>query len=153
MSWIWMAQLALDVALIFTIMSLLKPDRRRATEDASDERITAALNVLETRALQLEKDIQQYRKTIDEQLAGLLGLCDQARQIIDRNQTRVTSFTPSWEEEELKGTRLVAPPSSAAESAAVEPKIPTLQELEQTRQRHREEVALDLKTILRDQLA
>lgn len=152
MTGIWMVQLALDVALILTIMALWKPERqKKGEESASEERIKASLNVLETRALQLEKDIQQYRKTIDEQLNALLAICDQARQILARGQTRITAFAPTLEEDELKLSS--APPSAETTSVAASHKIPTLQELEAARVRHRSDITLDLKTILKDQLA
>lgn len=153
MTWIWIVQLALDVALILTVMALWKPERQSSSEDsASEGRITASLNVLETRALQLEKDIQGYRKTIDEQLTTLLAICDQARQILDKGQARVTNFLPSLEEDELRVTPTEIIPAPV-EPSITALKIPTLQELEAVRLRHRSDITLDLKTILKDQLA
>lgn len=155
MSWIWITQIALDLAFIFTLMALLKPDNKKAIEESTiDDKIAVALQGMENRTRQLERDILQYRKTIEEQQSALLGLYEKARQLIEQNENRLTTYSPSWEEQEFKATAVtVAEKAEPVSSASSEPKIPTLQELEQTRERHRHEVNLDLKTILRDQLA
>ncbi len=147
MSWIWMAQLALDVGLIFTVMALWRPNPKKNAEEV-EERIAGSLNLLESRAAQLEKEMQAHRKVIDEQLSSLLGVCEQARNLLDKSPWRVTSFTPSREERELKS---LAQPDRHPE--VVPTKIPTLQELEQVKRRHHSDITLDLKTLLKDQLA
>lgn len=146
MNWIWFAQLALDVGLILTVMALWRPSPKVA--DENEERVTQSLNLLESRAAQLERDMQSYRKVIDEQLNALLGVCEQARGLLDRHSMKVTAFTPSREERELKAA---VHPQGQPEAIAA--KIPTLQELERIKRRHHSDITLDLKTLLRDQLA
>jgi len=146
MNWIWLAQLGLDVGLILTVMALWRPTPKVA--DQTEERVTQSLNLLETRAAQLERDMQSYRKVIDEQLNALLGVCEQARSLLDRQSMKVTAFSPSREERELKA----AMPSNG-QPEAFSAKIPTLQELERIKRRHHSDITLDLKTLLRDQLA
>jgi len=146
MTGIWFAQLALDIGLIVTVMVLWRPTPKKAQEE-TEERVTQSLNLLESRAAQLERDMQGYRKVIDEQLNALLGVCEQARTLLDKYPGRVTAFAPSREERELKAA--VHPAQVETPSA----KIPTLHELEQIKRRHHSDITLDLKTLLRDQLA
>lgn len=151
MTWIWLVQLSLDVALILTVMALWRPERRRNEEEkAQEEKIRAALAIVESRSNHLEKEILRYRKLIEEQLNLLQVICSQARQILEKGQDRVTTFAPTIEEAELLGTGATAAPWNVVTPSE---KIPTVTELEETRRRHGSELRPDLKTILRDQLA
>jgi dsDNA-specific endonuclease/ATPase MutS2 len=157
-------------------MALWKPEPRKkqeVEESSADQRLKAALNVLENRALALERDVQLQRKAMEEfrrqreeafgkidelrarleaELATLALITKEAREILERGKKRITTYTPTSEEIDfLKGP--VAPQPAEPAKQAVDEKIPTLKELEEARARHHSHLNLDLKTILRDQLA
>ena len=114
----------------------------RHRQVALDQRVSAALNVLEARANQLEREVEQYRRRIEEQIHLLSKVCDQANRLLEKG--RVNSFPRSWEESEIRSlfTGGEAPKS-----------IPTLEQVEATRQQLKTESQFDLKTLLKDQLA
>lgn|SRR3989338_7131630 len=103
-------------------------------------RITACVNVVETRTEALERSAEIYRRKIEESLKRLNRICDRATVWLERGP-EMGSLPPSSEENELRG---LVPVESQ--------EIPTLRELEQTRFRLKNELIVERSEVLRDQL-
>ena len=146
MDWIWLIQLAIDVGLIVGIMILFKPSKDLEAEDR-ERRIRELAEALERRVEELERELSKNRQAFEEQTQRLQHICRQARDLLDQGQVRITAFAPSQEEFELKGIRKEQTVDSA------EHKIQTLKEMEDSQDQPRKDMELDLKTILRSQLA
>lgn len=119
---------------------------RRMQEDPSSERLSAALNVLEARAARQEADWLRLREQLEDRIRALNALGEEAKAILSKGQGALMG-PGSWEEKELEAVVARPAPRPEPESA-----IPTLSEVERTRTRLRTEVALDLKTVLREHL-
>ncbi len=148
MDWIWIIQLTIDVGLIVSVMLLFKPTTDLAAEE-QEKRLKEMMEALERRAEALEREIQRNRQAFEEQTSRLQHICRQARDLLDQGQVRITAFAPSQEEFELKGIRK----EPGISAVAPEHKIPTLEEVQTVQETAKKPVELDLKTILRSQLA
>lgn len=144
----WALQWAINSFLLVACM-VLWLERRRGLGAFAPEKLTAYLNVLEARATSLETESLRHREKVGLQLKSLHQICEQARSILERGHAQLRSLCPTSEEGEL---RLVAETKTVEKLPSPE-SIPTLQELEKTQDRLTSEIGLDLKTILKDQLA
>lgn len=102
-----------------------------------------AMDMIQKARVEIQNEMSQYRGQMTEQLKVLRGICDQARRILDGKQSIPQAFPPSQEENELKNFVAKKP----------EGRIPTLGDLESTRKRLRTESSLDLRSLLKEQLA
>lgn len=134
-----------DVAVMGWLGWVWLERRNRVAESDQQSTITSedTLRLLTQAREEIRSEMAQYRGQIAEQLKVLRGVCEQARRILDGKQSIPQAFPPSQEENELKNIVVRKP----------EGKIPTLGDLESTRQRLRTESSLDLKTLLKEQLA
>lgn len=130
----------LHLVTVVGLVGLLFYVRKRRVSREQEERVTACLNVVETRTEAMERVSENYRRKMEEGLRRLNVICDKASQLVDRGFGG-GNFSPSFEERELKA--LV--PDEKNE-------IPTLKDVEITRNRLREELALDPDRVLREQL-
>lgn len=131
-------QLAFDLSIgglvvFFFLKKFPRPD------DGLEVQIGAALRLLEIKAKQSENEFHQYRTRLDQELARLVKLCDQAAAIVERGALQDFSG-PTIEESELK---------SAVQHRDV---IPTLKQIEKTKERLNQDLRVDLRSLLRDQL-
>ncbi len=146
-SLIWTLQWTLNVFFL-AAAALWWWNRRQANEKVNN-RVVAYLNVLESKANQMESEADHYRQRFETQLKALLKICDQAQTILERGRIEIAQ-PPSREEAELRELGKHSPARLSAHSGGT---IPTLLQLEKTRERLKTEGLLDLKTVLKDQLA
>jgi hypothetical protein len=137
----------LDFLFLLLVIMLWWNQRQGQAETkvSGDERVAAALTSLDERAQELERQAARYRQRLEEELAALHRICERAKSVLSQGQS---SFPPSDEEYELKA-------ALSAEKSDGIPKseIPTLHQIERTRERLKSEIAVDLRHLLRDQLA
>lgn len=146
MEWIWAGQATLLViisALVFVVWRL----QRRFTHLLAEDRVTAGLNILEARLQEWDGDARDRKERALQHLRSLQKICEKAKEILEQNQTHAAAQPISLEENELKA--LVAEPALPDETQS----IPTLQQVEETKKRLKQEIALDLRSLLREQLA
>ena len=91
-----------------------------------------------------EKKLCELRQSFEEERRKTQVLHDRIEKLIDQGALTSTIFPMSQEEEELKSLQPRTKP---------EVKIPTIKQIEITRERLDKETSIDLRTILRDQLA
>jgi len=145
MEWIWAVQatlLALLSALAFCVWRV----QRRLSRFLAEDRVIAGLNILEARLQEWDAEARDRKEKAIQQLRILVRVCEKAKEILEHNQTQGASSI-SLEENELKA--LVAEPTLPDETQS----IPTLQQVEETKKRLKGDIALDLRSLLRDQLA
>ena len=148
MIWIWCMQGGLDFLFLLLVIMLWWNTRAMQLENGAnqDERVSAAITVLEEKAQDLERQAARYRQRLDGELAALHRICDRAKNLVQQGQS---AFPPSDEEFELKAAL-----SADKEDAPLRKSdIPTLHQIERTRQRLKSEISVDLRHLLRDQLA
>lgn len=136
MQFMWVLHLVTVAGLV----GLLVYVRRRRVSRDEEERVTACLNVVETRSEAMERFSESYRRKMDEGLKRLNLICDKANTLVERG-FGVGTFPPSFEEREL---RTLVPDERH--------EIPTLIQVEQTQSRLRDELTLDNESVLREQL-
>jgi hypothetical protein len=130
MTLLFVLQSFIDIALIYCGIKLYLTSRRTVVTPSSP-------NVNEWETM-----MQEYRDRCDDSLKRLHHICEQANRILQQNKS--APAIPSREENELKEVLSVKP--------AVQ-KIPSLEQIENTRIRLKKDIPLDLKTLLKDQLA
>jgi hypothetical protein len=106
----------------------------------SDER----LDHLESRITKLEVELQKFQASFDEQLKQVEVLCEQANRALKNSRVGFGSFPLTQEESELKEAMYL---TSEVDS------IPSIAHLENTKIRLQKESSVDLKTLLKGQLA
>ena len=92
---------------------------------------------------ELERQTAKYRQRLESELATLNRICERARTILSQGQA---AFPPSDEEYELKAAL------SVERSEPEKSTIPTLHQLEKTKQRLKSDISVDLRSLLKDQL-
>lgn len=136
---LWCTQALFNVTLLALGFHLY----RRTVHSAAEKRLQACLAVLETRAADVERDLTSARATVVAQVETLRRITQGAQQILDK--AREASLAPaSLEERELRD--LVQKNLPLRD-------VPTLKQLEEARAGIASELPLDLKTLLREQLA
>jgi hypothetical protein len=146
MEWIWAGQATL-LMMVSALAFLLWRVQRRLGTYLAEDRVTAGLNVLEARLQEWDGEARDRKEKIVAQLRILQRICDKAKEILEQNQTQGASQAISVEENELKA--LASEPALPDETQS----IPTLQQVEETKKRLKQEMALDLRSLLREQLA
>lgn len=134
MDWLWIVQLAMNLAFALLLVFYRK------------ERTVAAAPA-HSPVAEWEEELFTLKKKAEERLRFLVNLCEQAQQILLRHKENGISSKASLEEEELRSLR-----SNPSQGAAYE-SIPSVQELEVRKQSIRPSVPVDLRTLLRDQLS
>jgi hypothetical protein len=132
MTFLILLQSVLDCAIVFWLVRQYLESRRAPVVEK------AAL----PDAGEWEKAIERYRAQCDDSLKRLHSICDQAARILQQNKG--TNSLQSKEENELK---------EVAESKPSLHKIPSLEQIESTRVRLKKDIPIDLRTLLKDQLA
>jgi len=123
-------QALVDVALIYLVVKMfLAPQRTSENPTLPD-------------LGEWEKSLSRYRAQCDDSLKRLHQICDQASRILQQNKG--TSTLHSKEESELR---------EVADAKSASHKIPSLEQIENTRARLKKDIPIDLKTLLKDQLA
>ncbi len=135
MTGMWLSQMACNVVLVAAI-GYLWWNRRSARKE---DKLTAYLNVLESRATQLDDETLRYKERCETQLKALARICESARTILERGRWQ-HSLYPTLEEEELKEAAQI----TGAETPREIPGNPPPARLD---------TGLDLKSLLKDQLA
>lgn len=136
MEWFVFTQFVVDILLLGIAVKLVLggwQTRTSANELADLQNLKA----------EWSQEMSACRKQAAEQLRLLQSICEQAKKILDGKQLLSASFPPSLEENELRNLSEVKPIT----------KIPTLADVEVTKKRLRQESALDLHTLLKEQLA
>lgn len=156
---LWIIQLLLD-GIFVAILIVAWQNRKILMGQGENARITAYVNVMEAKAVEWEKNILSSRLSLNNHLQMLVKICNRAQEILAKGQTQVNAFAPSLEETELASlfpkalSISTSVPQKAAQSQETQTDIiPTVKQLETTKNRFQSEVAIDLKTLLRDQLA
>ena len=127
-----------DVALVYLAiqwLGSLKKHSSLATQEISPS------TLLQEKSAEWELEIQKYREKFEESLKTLHGICEQANRILRQNKPLISLH--SREENELKEASLEKPSQ----------KIPSLEQIENTKIRLKSDIPIDLKTLLKDQLA
>ncbi len=131
-------QLAFDFLIVgFAVFYLLK--KSTPAENPLETQVEGRLQLIDHKAKESELIATQYRARLDAELARLVRLCDQATAIVERSAMHDT-MGPTIEEHELK---------SAIQQRDV---IPTLKQIEKTKERLNHDLRVDLRSLLRDQL-
>ena len=102
------------------------------------------LDHLESRIMQLEVEVQKFQESFQEQLKQVEVLCEQANRALKNSRVGFGRFPLTQEESELKEAMYL---TSEVDS------IPSIAHLENTKIRLQKESSLDLKTLLKGQLA
>lgn len=136
---LWITQALFNVALIGFGLYLY----RRVAYSKAERRLQASLSVLEARAAEIESDLSAARASALTQVESMRRICQGAQQILDKAR-EASSAPASLEERELK---------DLAQKSLPLREVPTLKQLEEARARVPSALPLDLKTLLREQLA
>ena len=115
--------------------------RKRGNIKEAEERIKACLNVVESRAETLERTQENVRRKMEDGLLRLNKICEKAHGLVERG-FEMGGFPASSEETDL---RTIVPDERL--------EIPSLRELENTRQIAIEELRVSDEVILREQLS
>ena len=136
----WFLQIGFDAVITVGLIFILV-NRTKTKGALSTEKMAAAVSVLESRMRQTEKEVFESRQKWDEKLKSLNRICEEAQKLFSKGLSSDPILPPTQEENELRSV------------VASKDEIPTLQELQKTRQRLHTEIQLDLRSLLRDQLA
>jgi len=146
-------QVIIDV-LVFVALVLWWFERcRRLKSLTAEDRLREALSQWEIQVTEFKKELAEYREKVQSQVEALAKLGDEARTILVKGRHRVTAFPPSQEEEELRTLVCAKVESQVSPGVSSQQKIPTVKEIEQTRERLKSDIILDLKSLLKEQLA
>lgn len=146
MALIWSFQIASDLLLIgLAIVWFRERTRLRLAHD--EARAVAGLNVLEARAKGQEAEWRRLLEQVEVEFRRLQRIGDHAQRILDKTRQTLSGMAPTLEESELKAVTQ-GPEKNVVPDAA----IPSLKELERTRDRLRTESGIDLKSLLKEQL-
>lgn len=126
---------------VLGVVAVFLHGRRRKGGKEQEARLVACLNVVESRTEELDRSFEIYRRKMDDGLKRLAKICDKASALVDRG-FEFNSFSASDEEKEL---RSIVPDTKG--------EIPSLEDVEKTRHRLREELKQDRSVLLRNQLS
>ena len=138
---LWTVQLAFDMMAAVFIAKWFLTQRDQAI-NPPEQKIEALIQVIQQRAGEWEKAAQQNKTRAEQQLRALARICEQANQTLSRAKLHNGSLVPSEEENELR----------AFSAPTDEEKIPSLEQIQKTRKRIKNEMALSLKALLSEQL-
>lgn len=133
-------QLMIDVLLI-AVMAWLWLQQKKQTVSKTPHQV---LEGNENRLVEYEALLTELRTALETERRKIQSLHDRIQKLIDQGALTSTIFPMSEEEEELK---------SLSTSPTKTETIPTLKQIEITRERLSHDTVVDLRTILRDQLA
>lgn len=129
-------QLLVNMALISAMGWLFWKRRDLFTQPATDEQ------VIQKWKQEWELEKQNYEQQLALQLRSMKLLYEQTKKLLEEKQASLYSVVPSQEETEIKAVLQDKPHLN----------IPTLTEFEVQKTRLKQEVPLDLKSILSEQL-
>ena len=143
MDWTDLIQWMLNFAFLSAFVWRHFQDKKVKTHPI-DEKIRLAMIEADTRLRNWEIELKNSRTRFEEQTRSLESLTDQVNRLLKQGKLNQFSFPQSAEEQELKG---------ALQSTHEPAQIPTLHQIENTKRRLKTESPLDLRTLLKDQLA
>ena len=151
-NWLWALQIFWNMASVILMTWIWFRYRRAALSapvaessilgDEMQEKRNRAVEVL------VEREVQQYREKVSAHLAQLLAICERAQTIVEKAQGRAVAFSPSLEEVEL--SQVARPETVLVKKGTT---IPTLDQIEKSKERFTADLAVDLRSLLKDQLA
>jgi hypothetical protein len=139
---LWAIQIAFDLLFLAAIGTWVW---RRVGSPRSDS-LAARLSAIESKESQRDFEWQRIREDAHAGLRTLHRICESAQKILDKS--RESLWTPTLEETELR--MLIDSTDSSRQKRS---SIPSLNELEKTKDRLRTESLVNLQTLLREQLA
>ncbi|MCB9254986.1 MAG: hypothetical protein H6617_09915 [Bdellovibrionaceae bacterium] len=139
MEWIWFIQLSVNICLAFALWWVHKSHQQSDEERA---KATACVNVLQARVDECEQKLRAYEARMKSQLQRLIYICERAEEVIEQTRVPNIQLAATVEQKEL-----------ASFTFSNEKEIPSLQEVERTRERLTNESPVDLRTLLSHQLA
>lgn len=139
MDWIWLVQLAVNVGLSLALWWVHKAHQQ---SDEAHAKATACVNVLQARVDECEQKLKSYEAQMKCQLERLLKICDRAEEVIEQSRVPNIQLTSTVEQKEL-----------VSFVYSNEKEIPSLKDVEKTRERLTSESSVDLRTLLSHQLA
>lgn len=141
MLWSLILQLMIDVLLVSMMVWLWLQQKKNVHVTGSKSLPTLEM---QNRFSDLEKTVLDLRQSLMEEKRHIQNLHDRIQKLIEQGAVTNVIFPMSKEEEELK---------SLLPYSRNETEIPTLKDFEVTRERISQNTLVDLRTILRDQLA
>jgi len=163
MTWIVVLQMLVNLVLISGLVWVWN-ERNNQVSPAPDPELSSLKLALERRVIQAEEEIRKHGERAQEQIRHLSRIAEEASRLLKKAQTPAYNFAPSVEECELKAALTVDSGMEGLrhlnhEETVASPheqsgkSIPTLAQLERTRQRLKSDISVDLRTLLKDQLA
>jgi hypothetical protein len=119
-------------------------DQKKLTTKRLGSSPEERIQQLEARIVQLESELQKFQDSFGDQIKQIESLCEQANRALKNSRLGFGSFPLTQEESELKEAMYL---TSEVES------IPSITHLENTKLRLQKESSVDLKTLLKGQLA
>jgi hypothetical protein len=139
-------QFLLDGAFVYFAYRLWqkvqKPTDAAGNGEIKQETLKGVIDSLEQKQKDWETQIQTQKNVFDERIRSLNSICEQAGKILRQSRVAPGTCGTSKEENEIRETI----------TAQIE-KLPSIQQIEQTRQRIKSDIPIDLRSVLRDQLA
>ncbi len=136
-------QWSLNLVIIGSLIWLWL-ERKKSIQDNSDTKLNEAIGQLEIRVINWQTEFQKYEEVFQEKLKAMEVICEQANRILKSSIATLGSFPLTQEESELK---------EAMNQLIEKDQIPSIAHLENTKLRIQKESSIDLKTLLRGQLA
>ncbi|MFM8314558.1 MAG: hypothetical protein ACKOA8_09760 [Deltaproteobacteria bacterium] len=119
-------------------------ETKKRTQRSSDVQLKDTLQKLESRLTQMETELEKFQHLFDEKTKALDSVFEQFNKILRNNKMMASNFPLTQEESELKEALYVA---------LQKDEIPSVAQFETTKIRLQKESSLDLKTLLKGQLA
>lgn len=142
MSGMWIVQLLFDL-LVLLGGAFLLARQRRVLSRVLKEKLAQLSAAFEAHVNALEVQAKAAKDRMSGQLQALSRICDEASRLLRKAELQA-ELRPSEEESEL---------ALSLHNREIRDAIPRLQDLDKARQRLNSEIALDLRTLLKDQLA
>lgn len=136
-------QWSLNLVIIGSLIWLWL-ERKKSIQDNSDTKLNEAIGQLEIRVINWQTEFQKYEEIFQEKLKAMEVICEQANRTLKSSRATLGSFPLTQEESELK---------EAMNQIIEKDQIPSIAHLENTKLRIQKETSIDLKTLLRGQLA
>lgn len=123
---------------VFAALLFWWRDRRALSHTLSESRLAESLRVLEIRTKQADTELVHYRTRMEELVRTMNSLCERAKFILSRSAKARESQELTMEELELR-----SPNENTSSIVAAKPPAAVFTS----------EISLDLRSVLRDQLA
>ncbi len=145
MMWLWVIQIAFDVVMMGILYYLAK-QLKSPTINESTSSMGDSENIMAQYLKDAEARFEVLKNRTDERLQALQKITEHAyrwmKQTAESGSLQAVSLTSSLEEQELRQLSTPNPKD-----------IPTIAHLEEAQTRLSQQLQLDLKTLLREQIA